>query len=404
MRVVVMGLLALVAVGLGQLIAPYVPKSIAETVDASSADRLLQLIASAMLAVTIFSITVMVSVYQSSSSQWTPRVHRLIMQDRVTQNTMAVFIGAYVYALLGIILQELGVYDDERAFVVFWMTVLVLAVIVIYLIRWVLHLQGFGQLVDTSRQIEEVTRAQFKERLSQPCLGGRPFTGDFPDSAKPVPAWESGYIRQIYPEALNSVAEQYDMRVYLTRSVGSFVSVGESLMSVESTGDDLDWDAMIADVKETVILGDLREYDQDPRFGLIVMSEIGSKALSPGVNDPGTAIDVINRIGRILSYYKDETETEPETLLAHLHVAPIDPVDLLQDGFGAISRNGADTLEVQQRLQQTLSGLMRHPDKGLSRAARDLAKQELARGLAALTFEPDRDALIASADADVRPK
>jgi len=175
-------------------------------------------------------------------------------------------------------------------------------------------------------------------------------------------------------------------------------------MHIEQMGDDPDWDAMMQEFKEIIILGDLREYEQDPRFGLIVMSEIASKALSPGVNDPGTAIDVINRIGRILSDYTDETATEPETLLAHLNVAPLDPVDLLRDGFGAISRNGADTLEVQQRLQQTLSGLMRHPDEGLSRAARDLAKQELARGLEALTFEPDRDALIASADAEVRPK
>jgi uncharacterized membrane protein len=123
----------------------------------------MQLIASAMLAVAIFSITVMVLVYQSSSSQWTPRVHRLIMQDKTTQNTMAVFIGAYVYALLGIILRELGIYGDDRAFAVFWKTVLVLVVIVVSLIRWVLQLQGFGQLVETSLQVEDVTRAQFRD-------------------------------------------------------------------------------------------------------------------------------------------------------------------------------------------------------------------------------------------------
>ena len=161
-----MGLLAFVTIGVSQIITPYVPDSMARSVAGSAADRLLQLIASAMLAVTIFSITVMVSVYQSSSSQWTPRVHRLIMQDKTTQNTMAVFIGAYVYALLGIILRELGIYDDDRAFVVFWMTVLVLVVIVVSLIRWVLHLQGFVQLVDTSREVEKVTRAQFRDRLS----------------------------------------------------------------------------------------------------------------------------------------------------------------------------------------------------------------------------------------------
>ena len=401
-RVVLMGLLAFVATGIGQLVEAYIPQKLATSVDGGAADRLLQLIASAMLAVTIFSITVMVSVYQSSSTQWTPRVHRLIMTDRTTQNTMAVFIGAYVYALLGIILRELGIYGDERAFVLFWMTVLV--VIVVYLIRWVLHLQGFGQLVDTTRQVEDVTRAQFRDRLARPCLGARPFTGDLPEGTRALDAWESGYLKQIYPEALNSVAERYDIRIYMTRTVGQFTFVNAPLMQIELCGEEPDWDALRDDIRETLVVGDVRDYEQDPGFGLIVMGEIGSKALSPGVNDPGTAIDVITRIGRILSEYKDETASDPATLLAHLHVPPLDPADLLRDGFGALSRYGAGTLEVQQRLQHTLRGLMRHPDSGLRAAARAMAQQELSRALEVLSFAPDRAALIASADPDIRPK
>ncbi|MCX7565309.1 DUF2254 domain-containing protein [Sulfitobacter sp. F26169L] len=402
-RVVMMGLLAVVATVLSQLIEVYIPEKLAQSLSGDAADRLLQLIASAMLSVTIFSITVMVSVYQSSSTQWTPRVHRLIMTDKTTQNTLAIFIGAYVYSLLGIILRELGIYVDERAFVLFWMTVLVLVVIVVYLIRWVLHLQGFGQLLDTTRQVEDVTRAQFKDRLARPCLGAHPLTGDVPEGTRTLKAWESGYIQQIYPEALNSIAEKHDVHFYLTQAVGHFAFLDAPLMEVEKMGGELDWDALYKDVQDAVFLADVRNYEQDPRFGLIVMSEIGSKALSPGVNDPGTAIDVITRIGRILSDYKDETKGEPETLLAHLHVPPIDPADLLRDGFGAVSRNGAGTLEVQQRLQQTLAGLMRHPDSGLCRAARDMAREELARALETLSFEPDRKALIASSDPEVRP-
>lgn len=403
-RVVLMGLLAVVATVLSQLIEAYIPEKLAKSVSGGAADRLLQLIAVAMLSVTIFSITVMVSVFQSSSAQWTPRVQRLMMQDCTTQNTMAVFIGAYVYALLGIVLREMGVYVDERAFVLFWMTVLVLAVIVIYLIRWVLHLQGFGQLLDTTRQVEKVTRAQFHDRLARPCLGGRPLTKDVPENARTIVAWESGYLQHIYPEALNATAEKYDVRIYLTQSIGHFAFLNAPLLAAEPMGKDPDWEALTEDIKDSIRLADVRQYEQDPRFGLIVMGEIGSKAMSPGVNDPGTAIDVITRIGRILSNYKDETASEPETLLAHLYVAPIDPADLLRDGFGALSRNSAETLEVQMRLQQTLSGLMRHPDAGLCKAAQEMAKVELARALEALTFAPDKAALIQSADPEVQPK
>ncbi len=400
-RVVLMGLLAVVAVGLSQLVEMLIPDELAESLGGTSADRLLNVIASAMLSVTIFSITVMVSVYQSSSTQWTPRIHRLIMQDHTTQNTLAVFIGAYVYALLGIILRELGIYNDDRSFVLFWMTVAVLGVIVVYLIRWVLHLQGFGQLIDITRQIEETTRNQFRERLAKPCLGATPFTGTLPERARPLKAWESGYIQYIYPEALNALAEKHDVALYLTQSNGSFVFLNAPVLHVVEHASDTDWEALCEGVRDALTLGDLRTYEQDPRFGLIVMGEVGSKALSPGVNDPGTAIDVITRIGRILSDYKDETETTPDGVLERVHVRPLDPDDLLRDGFGALSRDGATTLEVQQRLQQTLSGLMQHPDKGLRAAARRRAKIELRRALEALVFETDRETLCASADKSI---
>lgn len=405
-RVVVMGFMSVVALAVAQVIEDFVPREVSRSLNGAAADRLLDIIANAMLAGTIFAITVMVSVYRSSSTQWTPRVHRLIIQDRTTQNTLAVFIGAYLYALVAIILRELGVFDDNSAFVLFIMTVLVLGVIVLYLISWVLHLQGFGSLIDTTRQIEKVTRAQFRDRLANPCLGARALTGDLPGGATIIRASESGFIQQIYPEALNSAARAHGVALYLTRNIGAFVYINEPLLCAvkiaKPKDSEHDSDSLESAVHANIRLGDVRTFDQDPRFGLLVMGEIGSRALSPGVNDPGTAIDVITRIGRILSTYKDETATERETLLDHLYVAPLDPADLLQDGFGALSRDGAGVVEVQQRLQQTLNALMHHPDAGLCVAARDIAERELRRALDAIPFGPDRARLLECADPDLR--
>ncbi|MGJ8618359.1 MAG: DUF2254 domain-containing protein [Sulfitobacter sp.] len=405
-RVLIMGLMAFVALGLTQIIETFIPKEIGTTLTGEAADRLLQIIANAMLAVTTFSITVMVTVYRASSTQWTPRVHRLIIQDRTTQNTLAVFIGAYVYALVAIILRELGIYVDERALVLFVMTVLVLAVIVIYLIRWVLHLQTFGSLIDTTRQIEEVTQAMFKDRLENPCLGANALTGDVPEDATAIRATQSGYIQHIYPEALNDAAKAHGVELYLTRNIGHFAFLNEPLLMAVKRGEpedaDHDWESLESAVRDNIRLGDLRTYDQDPRFGLVVMGEVASKALSPGVNDPGTAIDVITRIGRILSTYTDEDTQERENKLKYLHVPPLEPEDLIEDGFSALARDGATVVEVQQRLQSVLSGLMRHPDDGLSKAARGAAEMHLRRALEAITFAPDRERVVASARSDVR--
>lgn len=405
-RVLIMGMLAFVALGLTHMIELVIPKELGSRLGGQAADRLLNIIANAMLAVTTFSLSVMVTVYRSISDQWTPRVHRLIVQDRTTQTTLAVFIGAYVYALVAIILRELGIYTDDRALVLFWMTVLVLTVIVYNLIRWVLHLQGFGSLIDSTRQIEEATRRQLRDRLATPCLGAHPLTTAVPKGARAICAAQSGYMQQIYPEALQNTAELHGVDLYLTRNIGSFVFLNEPMVMAVTTGaaesKEHDWDSLQDAVRRQVVLGDVRSYEQDPRFGLVAMGEVGSKALSPGVNDPGTAIDVITRIGRILSDYKDENALGTKVRLTRLHVQPLNPHDLIEDGLVALSRDGAGVVEVQQRLQHTFGGLMRHPDPGLSAAAHNAAVTELRRALAALDFPPDRIRLWESARQDVR--
>ncbi len=394
-RVALMGLLAIVTLGLTQWVEPLVPQAMTSLVGGQAADRLLNLIANAMLAVTTFSLTVMVSVYRSSSTQWTPRVHQLIMQDAVTQNTLAAFIGAYVFALVAIIMREIGLYANQSAAVLFWVTVLVVAFVVWSLIRWTLHLQTLGSLIDTTRQVESIAKIQFRERLATPCLGACPWDGTVPENAWAITARESGYVQVVSPEALQELAENRDLHLYVDPDVGSFVFLNEPLVWVCGEVDDKE--ALADAVHPLVTLGDVRTYDQDPRFGLLVMSEIGSKALSPGINDPGTAIDVLNRTTRILSFYKDETKGDGTPDFANLHVRPLAAADLIEDGFDSIARDGAGVVEVQERLQRALAALTHHPDAGLARAARDMAQTCLERAHATMSWAPDRARVSAKA-------
>lgn len=208
MRVLAIGLLSIAWLGVTQLIEVFVHEDMAGRIFGASADRLLDIIATVMLSATIFSMTVMVSVYRSSALQWTPRVHRLIMKDATTQKTLAAFIGAYVYALVAIILREMDVFGDDQALVFFRLTVLVLAIVVWSLVRCVLHLQTFGSLLHTTRQVESITKARFDERLKTPCLGANPLCESVPEDARPIAADQIGYIVHIFPEGLNAAAER----------------------------------------------------------------------------------------------------------------------------------------------------------------------------------------------------
>lgn len=101
-------------------------------------------------------------------------------------------------------------------------------------------------------------------------------------------------------------------------------------------------------------IGEARDFEQDPRFGLIVFRRL-RLAPFPAVNDPGTAIDILGRGVGILSRWTDH---EPvDVLYPRLSVAALQLDDFFDDLFRPIARDGAKLVEVQIRLQKALWAL-----------------------------------------------
>lgn len=390
-RVCVMGASSLLALGITQVLGHMIPDKLVYSVSGEAVDRLLDVIANAMLAVVTFSLTVMVTVYRNSSAQFTPRLHRLIVKEPTTQKTLAAFIGAYVYALTAIILRELDLAPDDQAYALFATTVLVLIYVVWSMVRWVLHLQTFGSLTDTTQQLEQITIRQLNDRFDRPCLGANPWQGDVPDDAKHIVAMASGYVQEIFQEKLNARANQHGLEIWIASDVGSYQVKGQTIAHVRGKGEHDDLTRLINDC---IVIDTTRSFEQDPRFGLIVLGEIGSKALSAGINDPGTAIDIISRQTRILQMYQDETKIETKVVYDRLWVRPLEPSSLIDDAFGALSRDGKSLMEVQVHLQKALTGLADHGCAEMADAARHMAKHAVMRAMPALDFAPDRARLL----------
>lgn len=89
-------------------------------------------------------------------------------------------------------------------------------------------------------------------------------------------------------------------------------------------------------------LGRPRTFEADPRFGLVVLSDIVSKALSPGIKDPDTAIDVIAAAVRLLCKWSEAADRAlPEVRHPHLRVIPVSPDEFLADALRQVARQGA---------------------------------------------------------------
>ncbi|MEN5027859.1 DUF2254 domain-containing protein [Pseudomonas sp. Ps21-P2] len=279
------------------LVKDSIPFSLSARVGADAVDKILSIIASSMLAVTTFSLSTMVTAYGAASSGVTPRATTLVMEDTTTQNALATFIGSFLFSLVGIIALSTGAYGAQGRVLLFAVTIVVVILIVYTLLRWIDHLSKLGRVGETIDRVEKATIDAINHRAQWPYLGGRAFPQGWvvPPGAQTVASVSTGYVQHIDVQALGEMARQGEFNVYLEILPGTFVHEGMPLAILVR----LDGDASAAPlavagkIRGALTIDVRRTFEHDPRLGLSVLSEIASRALSPAVNDPGTAIDVI---------------------------------------------------------------------------------------------------------------
>ena len=122
-------------------------------------------------------------------------------------------------------------------------------------------------------------------------------------------------------------------------------------------------------------IGKNRTFDDDPRFGLIALSEIASRALSPAVNDPGTAIEIAGVFVRLFTDLAQKTpkDEEPHVDYDRVAIPELSVCDMFEDAFNAIARDGAGTIEVVIRTQKALYALTHVGNERIAKAALECA-------------------------------
>lgn len=375
---------ALVAIVLG----PYIPSDLPTKIGADAVDNILGIIASSMLAVTTFSLSTMVSAYSAATSNVTPRATRLVMEDSTTQNVLATFVGSFLYSLVGIIALSTGAYGSTGRVVLFVVTIGVILLIVVTLLRWIDHLSRLGRVTETTERVEKAASESMQMRCKRPNMGGRPMAA-IPKAARPIYASRIGYVQHLDIGQLSDIAEKGEGLIFVRSTPGAFVAPTDPIAWAEG----LDLDEQESEIRACFTIDDIRSFDQDPRFGASVLSEIASRALSPGINDPGTAIDVIGRAIRILAIWAAPVDPEQDIPFPRVHVPAIDLGELFDDLFTPIARDGAGIVEVGIRLQKALKVLSRLGPSNFAENAVRHSRLALERAQGSLTLQQDIDVL-----------
>ena len=238
-------------------------------------------------------------------------------------------------------------------------------------------------------RVEAATAAALQRRRRAPTLRGVP-AGPCQSGGQAIYGGSIGYVQRIDVAALQTYAEESRARITVAALPGNFSAPGRALAYVTTDSGDLS-DIDARQIAQAFRLGDHRQYDEDPRFGLIVLSEIASRALSPAVNDPGTAIGIIGTFVRLFALWSEPIE-EGDTRISEcdrVEVPRISLRDMFDDAFTAIARDGAGAIEVAGRLQKALESLVSIGDAQMRDAAIHHSRLALARAEKVLSIPED---------------
>jgi uncharacterized membrane protein len=366
----------------------YVPDSAVPDVERETLQSLLTIIASSMLAVSTFSLSILVGAFTSASTSATPRATRLVMADDRAQSAIASFIAAFIYAIIALCALGVGYYGAAGRFVLLAGTIGVLIYIIVSLLRWIQTLSSIGRMSTTIATVEKAATTSLQSYRRDPFLGAHPAPGQAVHGVA-LHVTRTGYLQHIDMERLNTAAKKAAVTLHVVVRPGAMVHPASPVAFWDSSSD-LDV-ATLLGLEVAFVIGAERSFEQDPRFGLIVMAEIGQRALSPSTNDPGTAIGVIAAIARIL--IDTAVHTGRNVRFPCVTLVALDESDLIFDTFDPIARDGASLVEIGVRLQKTLRAISLCTHGELPHAARRQAWRAFERARQALVFDEDKIAL-----------
>lgn len=274
------------------------------------ASDVLTTIAGAMISVTgvVFSVTMVI--LQLASSQFTPRVLGTFLESRVTQATLGVFAGSFVYALT--VLRGLDGTADvpETAVALAYLYVIVAVALFVAFIR---HITASVQVSQVMVRVRRRTLAVVEDVVPtehEPALGWSPRPGT-PRVDLRTPG-RCGYVTTIDSTRLAARARELDVVVELLERPGTFIADGSVVGRVWGR-EDLDGDDLKR-LAATVRIADDRDFVADPAFGIRQLLDIAERALSPGVNDPTTAIQALDQVHVVLRVLAGRPDLTPYLL------------------------------------------------------------------------------------------
>jgi uncharacterized membrane protein len=327
--------------------------------DPETARTVLATMASSMFTFVVFVSSALLVSVQLASSQLTPRVIATVFRDPVTRFALTVFIFAFTFTLAALVqikhfvplvTSEVAAYSCLASLGVF-----------LYLIDHVgKTLRPSGALRAVAFLGRDVIENVYPRRLAEAACDTPTLVGDTPlgEPRCTVASQDDGVVLAFDIKGLVALAERADCVIEMVPQVGDFVATDDPLFRIFGGRNAVPERAL----RRSVALGHERTMEQDPAFPFRIMVDIASKGLSPGINDPTTAVLAIDQIHHLLRLVGDRQladghERDAKGRLRLLYRTP-DWEDFVQLAITEIRQYGGTSIQVNRRVRAMLENLI----------------------------------------------
>ena len=341
---------------------------------AAGARGMLSTIAGSMMTVVGVTFSMTLVTLALASSQYTSRILRNFMRDRVTQVVLGIFAGIFTYCLIVLRTIRGG---DEGGFVpslaVSFAVVLAIGGIGV-LIFFIHHIASSIQASSIIASVADETMSAV-DRLFPGNLGQEPVDDDenltplsLPErNWQAIPAKGNGYIQSVDNAALLRLAQEHKTIVRMERGVGGFVVQDTTLafLALEAPPEK----EIITALQAAYSISRHRTLEQDTAFGIRQIVDMAMRALSPSTNDTTTAVMCVDYLTAILARLVSRNIPSSHRYEeGELRVITLGPTfaGLVAESFDQIRDSAKGNVAVMLRMLgglQTIAGLTSSPNR-----------------------------------------
>ncbi|MFL9844504.1 DUF2254 domain-containing protein [Flavobacterium rhizosphaerae] len=263
--------------------------------DASTARNIIGVVAAGILSLTVFSFSMVMIVLNQAASQMSNRVLNKLIGNRFQQVVLGIYIGTIVFALFLLsTIRDInsGIYVPAISTYILIFLAIVDIFIFIYFLHYITQSVKYEVIIDRIYSVTLLALKDICQAEREPvAISGKGFEYK-------IKAPTAGVYEGVEHKALLKLCKEHDFKIFIKVIPGTFVLEGTPILEININPDE----TLVNKIQETLYLHDDETISNNFLYGFRQLTEISIKALSPGINDPGTAALALRALFKLFAY------------------------------------------------------------------------------------------------------